>query len=48
MDQRVIGLELARRLKGSGSPIRSNPFDPNSASAGKVALITDYEDPDSA
>lgn len=41
--QRVIGLELARRLVREWLTYR---FD--SASAGKVALITDYEGPDSA
>lgn len=38
--QRVIGLELARRLAREWLGYR---FDPTSASAEKVAVITDYE-----
>lgn len=40
--QRVIGLELARRLAREWLSYR---FDPTSASAEKVAVITDYETP---
>jgi ribose 5-phosphate isomerase B len=39
--QRVIGLELARRLAREWLDYR---FDDQSASAAKVALIGDYED----
>jgi ribose 5-phosphate isomerase B len=38
---RVIGLELARRLVNEWLDYE---FDPDSASAAKVAVITDYED----
>ncbi|CAM04032.1 putative ribose 5-phosphate isomerase [Saccharopolyspora erythraea NRRL 2338] len=38
--QRVIGLELARRLAREWLGYR---FDPDSASAGKVAVLSDYE-----
>ncbi|QUH06256.1 ribose-5-phosphate isomerase [Saccharopolyspora erythraea] len=38
--QRVIGLELARRLAREWLSYR---FDPESASAGKVAVLSDYE-----
>jgi ribose 5-phosphate isomerase B len=38
---RVIGLELARRLVAEWLGYE---FDPDSASAAKVAVITDYED----
>jgi ribose 5-phosphate isomerase B len=38
--QRVIGLELARRLAKEWLGYR---FDPASASAGKVAVLADYE-----
>jgi ribose 5-phosphate isomerase B len=40
MGQRVIGLELARRLVGEWLGYE---FDPGSASAGKVAAISGYE-----
>ena len=40
LGQRVIGLELARRLVAEWLTYR---FDPASASAGKVALISAYE-----
>lgn len=40
MGQRVIGLELARRLVGEWVTYR---FDETSPSAAKVALITDFE-----
>jgi len=40
MGQRVIGIELARRLVREWLTYR---FDPASASAAKVALITQYE-----
>jgi len=40
MGQRVIGLELARRLVREWLGYR---FDPQSASAGKVAVISQYE-----
>ncbi|GAA0531967.1 hypothetical protein GCM10011581_16410 [Saccharopolyspora subtropica] len=38
--QRVIGLELARRLAREWLGYR---FDPESPSARKVAVLTDYE-----
>jgi ribose 5-phosphate isomerase B len=38
--QRVVGLELARRLAREWL---TYTFDENSASAGKVTLIKDYE-----
>jgi ribose 5-phosphate isomerase B len=38
--QRVVGLELARRLAREWLTYR---FDESSASAGKVKVITDYE-----
>lgn len=41
MGQRVIGRELARRLLGEWLTYR---FDESSASAPKVAVISDYED----
>ena len=40
MGQRVVGLELARRLVREWLTYR---FDPTSASAAKVAVIGDYE-----
>jgi ribose 5-phosphate isomerase B len=40
MGQRVVGIELARRLAREWVGYR---FDPESASASKVAAITDYE-----
>ena len=40
MGQRVIGLELARRLAGEWLTYR---FDESSASADKVRVLTDYE-----
>ncbi|SDD00358.1 ribose-5-phosphate isomerase [Glycomyces harbinensis] len=40
MGQRVIGIELARRLVREWLDYR---FDPTSASAGKVAVIGEYE-----
>ncbi|TPX04829.1 ribose-5-phosphate isomerase [Schumannella luteola] len=40
MGQRVIGLELARRLVREWLTYR---FDPTSASAEKVAVLTEYE-----
>jgi len=40
MGQRVIGLELAKRLVSEWLDYR---FDPGSASAAKVEVITDYE-----
>jgi ribose 5-phosphate isomerase B len=40
MGERVVGLELARRLAKEWLGYR---FDPNSASAAKVAAITEYE-----
>jgi len=40
MGQRVIGLELARRLVREWLTYR---FDPSSASAEKVAVLTEYE-----
>src|SRR3954468_11994928 len=40
MGQRVIGLELAKKLVGEWLEHR---FDENSASAEKVAVLTDYE-----
>ncbi|GAB3694277.1 ribose-5-phosphate isomerase [Saccharopolyspora tripterygii] len=40
--QRVIGLELARKLAGEWLDYR---FDENSSSAGKVAAIDGYEGP---
>ncbi|RFA20027.1 ribose-5-phosphate isomerase [Subtercola boreus] len=40
MGQRVIGLELAKRLVGEWLDYR---FDESSSSAGKVAAITGYE-----
>lgn len=40
MGERVVGLELARRLAGEWLDYR---FDPNSASAEKVAAIEEYE-----
>jgi ribose 5-phosphate isomerase B len=42
LGQRVIGVELARRLVREWLGYR---FDSTSASAGKVALITRFEDP---
>lgn len=45
MGQRVIGLELARRLVREWLEYR---FDTSSASAEKVALIDAYEHPESA
>lgn len=42
MGERVIGLELARRLTGEWLDYR---FDPNSASAEKVAAIDEYDRP---
>lgn len=41
LGQRVIGLELARRLVREWLGYR---FDPNSASAAKVAVISGYEE----
>jgi ribose 5-phosphate isomerase B len=41
MGQRVIGLELARRL---AKDWLTYTFDPSSASADKVKLISGYED----
>ncbi len=41
MGQRVIGLELAKRLVSEWLDYR---FDPSSASAGKVAAIESYEE----
>jgi ribose 5-phosphate isomerase B len=43
MGQRVIGIELARRLAREWLDYR---FDPGSASAAKVAAIKDYESAD--
>jgi ribose 5-phosphate isomerase B len=40
LGQRVVGLELARRLAREWLTYR---FDESSASAGKVKVITDYE-----
>lgn len=40
MGQRVVGPELARRLVSEWLRYR---FDPSSASAGKVAVMTSYE-----
>jgi ribose 5-phosphate isomerase B len=40
MGQRVVGLELARRLAREWLTYR---FDPTSASAEKVAVLTEYE-----
>lgn len=40
MGQRVVGIELARRLAREWLGYR---FDPTSASAAKVAVITEYE-----
>ena len=40
MGERVVGLELARRLASEWLDYR---FDPNSASAEKVAAIEEYE-----
>ncbi len=40
MGQRVVGIELARRLAKEWLTYR---FDPNSASAAKVDVITQYE-----
>ncbi len=40
MGQRVVGLELARRLVREWLTYR---FDPSSASASKVAVIGEYE-----
>lgn len=42
MGQRVVGLELARRLVGEWLGYR---FDPSSASADKVDVISSYERP---
>ena len=43
MGQRVVGLELARRLAREWLAYR---FDPSSPSAAKVAVITELEAPD--
>jgi ribose 5-phosphate isomerase B len=40
MGQRVVGLELARRLAREWV---GYAFDPESASAGKVTVLNDYE-----
>jgi ribose 5-phosphate isomerase B len=39
--ERIVGLELARRLAGEWLGYR---FDPSSASAEKVAAINEYEE----
>ncbi len=40
MGQRVVGIELARRLARKWI---GYTFDPSSASAGKVKVLTDFE-----
>ena len=40
MGQRVVGVELARRLAREWI---GYSFDPGSASAGKVKVLTDFE-----